>query len=169
MEPKKLSMFMLTILVVQFLSPLSHGQDLESGCPELQASDLGSTSAFSTTGLLADTGDVNPSILILQSNTVCLAQSPVRDRYHQVSVVVMYLRASDSMQVTVQVEYECIAGVWGFGTPSITFSPTADLTTVVRNDCISCIGPATAPSLLVITDEHCVGTFRVQSTACMHT
>ena len=137
------------------------------GCVELQTSDLGSTSSPTDTGLLAimlaaQSGDViNPTIQILESNNVCLAQASVRDLYRYVSVLVRYLRFSGGMApvtVTAQVEYECIAGEWGFSRPSVDFNSNATLTSLVRTDCNLCIGPATAPASFVLTDiEHCFG------------
>ena len=157
-------MLLVRVLVpsVLFLLSPCFGQD----CTELQTSDLGSTTAPSTAGLLARTlatqsGDATPSIQVLDSNVVCLAQAPVRDSYRFVSVVVRYLRSSDNMMVTAQFEYECIGGVWDFRSPAITSSPSATLSTAVKTDCFSCTDPASAPTALVVTPvEHCVGMFK---------
>ena len=133
-------------------------------CSELQSSDLGDTTAASTVGLLADTLmsvnmlAENPSVQILESNTVCLSQGSVKDTYTYVSVVVRY--TADGNESTLQVSYMCSAGTWvsTFGTYVVENNPVANFTTPLRTDCILCIDPAVAPATVVnlITEvEHC--------------
>ena len=134
--------------------PVALGQTISADCPMLQDDQLGNTSALSPEGLLpqalmAESGDADPlSILILETNTVCLGQGTVRDTYRSVSVIVSYME-SNSTEVTVQVEYQCVNGSWDM--PSVTQDPMGDLTTALRTDCALCnvSGPASA-------EEHCI-------------
>ena len=152
----------LVILLALLYSPsATNGQ----GCPELQSSDLGGTTAASKVGLLADilmrfNGlAANPSVRILESNTVCLSQAPLRDRYLSTSVVVRYI--ADGTESTSQVEFTCTAGAWApdvsNGNVFIDNSPAATLTTPARADCFLCVSPESAASLPAITTEHCLG------------
>ena len=137
------------------------------GCAELQASDLGSTTGTSNVGLLADTiaaeeGIANPIVQILEINTVCLAQSGVRDTYESTSVVVRYMRMTRvrgpgeiSEEVTGQVEYACSDGTWAFNVARIDTNPMADLATQLTRSCISCLSPVENPA--VSTLQHCLG------------
>ena len=145
----------LVILLALLLSSPSatNGQD----CPELQSSDLGNTTAASTVGLLADTLmsvnmlAANPSVQILESNTVCLSQAPLKDTYTYTSVVVRY--TADGNEATSQVEFKCFGGEWMTGS-AVESSPDAGLTTPVRIDCALCFSPTVAASTEV---EHCIG------------
>ena len=151
---------MRQLLMFWILVASTNGQT-DNRCAELQASDLGSTDSPSNTGLLATTigstsgESSNPSIRILQVNTVCLGQSQVRDRYRSTSVVVRYLR--DGAEVTAQVEYQCDAnGMWDFGnSPVVNTSSMANLMTATRTNCIICIEPTTGVPASPI--EHCAG------------
>ncbi len=150
------------MIAAALLSPVViRGQD----CPEFQPSNLGNTTAPSSVGLLADmlrvsAGDTdsNPSVQIREVNVVCLVQGTVRDTYRSVSLVVRYLRASDSMEVIAQMEYQCMSGVWEFqGSAVVTDDPLANFTTPVETDCILCIVQSAAPPLAVVTEvEHCL-------------
>ena len=150
-------LLLLWVLVVS-----ANGQ---TECTELQARDLGPTTALSSTGLLASTigataGEAsNPNIQILEINTVCLAQGAVRDRYRSSSVVVRYRRENVG-EVIAQVEYQCANGVWDSGSsPVVNINPTATLTTPLRSDCIICISPVLAQTVSVTDTEHCAGMF----------
>ena len=129
------------------------------GCPELQSSDLGDTTAASTVGLLADTLmsvnmlAANPSVQILESNTVCLSQGPLKDTYTYTSVVVRY--TADGNEATSQVEFECIGGrgEWMTGS-AVESSPEATLTTALKTECILCFNPGEASTSII---EHCIG------------
>ena len=150
-----------TLLILLVLLSPSLGQ---TECTELQARDLGSTSALSSTGLLASTigataGEAsNPNIQILEINTVCLAQGAVRNRYRSSSVVVRYRRENVG-EVIAQVEYQCVNGAWNFGSSPVvnTTNLTATLTTPLRSDCIICISPGLAQTVSVTDTEHCAG------------
>ena len=154
----------LVILLALLSSPsATNGQ----GCPELQSSDLGGTTAASKVGLLADilmrfNGlAANPSVRILESNTVCLSQAPLRDRYLSTSVVVRY--TADGTESTSQVEFACTAGAWApDGNVFIDSSPAVTLTTPARADCFLCVSPESAASLPAITMEHCLGMQKLQ-------
>lgn len=151
-------MELLQAITVFILVSVTSGQD----CRELRDVDLGDTNTPSTTGLLASalaagSGEVNPTIQILESNKVCLGQGAVRDTYGTVSLVVSYFKALN-VNLTVQVEYQCTEGVWGFDSqPSVTTAPQASLTTVLRRDCIFCLKPGLGAT--VTPEEHCAGEF----------
>ena len=144
----------LVILLALLSSPsATNGQ----GCPELQSSDLGDTTAASTVGLLADTLmsvnglTANPSVQILESNTVCLSQAPLKDTYTYTSVVIRY--TADGNEVTSQVEFKCIEGEWMTGS-TVESSPEATLTTALKTECILCFNPGEASTSII---EHCIG------------
>ena len=144
----------LVILFALLSSPsTTNGQD----CPEIQNSDLGDTTAASTVGLLADNImsvdglATNPSIKILDSNSVCLSQAPLKDTYTYTSVVVRY--EQDGTETISQHEFSCSNGQWNGGTV-IETNPTASLNSPVRTDCVLCFSPAIAASTAV---EHCIG------------
>ena len=148
------------LLLLWVLVASANGQ---TECTELQAGDLGSTTALSNSGLLTSTigataGEAsNPNIQILEINTVCLAQGAVRGRYRSTSVVVRYMRENVG-EVVAQVEYQCSNGMWGFGSsPTVDTSLTATLTTPLRTDCIICIHPDLAFTVAVTDTEHCAG------------
>ena len=146
------------LVILLALLSVTNGQ---LGCPELQSSDLGDTTAESTVGLLADTLmsfnmlAANPSVQILESNSVCLSQGS-KDKYLSTSVVVRY--TADGTESTSQVEYQCTDGAWApDDTVFIDNSPAVTLTTPVRADCFLCVSPESAASLPAITAEHCLG------------
>ena len=155
-KPLQARFVIVSTLLLRFPST-TKGQD----CPKLNSSsDLGNTTASSTVGLLADIlaavdGGANPSVQILEFNTVCLSQGILQDTYTSTSVVVRY-RGGDGNESTVQVEYECSAGMWDLSNQlAIDTMPIANLTTPVKTTCALCRhSPQTAPGT-----EHCTGTF----------
>lgn len=152
--------FLQAAAFLLFAVSVAYGQD----CPELQDSELGSTNVPST-GLLASviasvSGDASSSVQIYTANKVCLGQGTLRNMYRTVSIVVdLHLAGAVNPNMTVQVEFQCTSGMWGFGSqPSISYAPNATLATPVRTDCTICISPATAPDAVVISPiEHCAG------------
>ena len=149
--------FFLQALVILLALLSSPSATNSQGCSELQNSDLGDTTAASIVGLLADTLmsvnglAANPSVQILESNTVCLSQASLKDTYTYTSVVVRY--TADGNETTSQVEFMCSSGEWVTGTV-IETTPEASLTTPVRTDCVLCFSPTIAASTAV---EHCIG------------
>ena len=148
------------VFLIVFLWSVScaNGQQV-LGCAELRISDLGDSTAPSTQGLLATalaTGNTNPSVQLLQFNTVCLSQGSVRDRYLSVSVVVRYRR--DGMEATAQVEFQCQNNeTWIFPVQFSAFlNPSVTLSTALRTDCVACI-PQEDIYLYVTIEEHCAG------------
>ena len=149
------------VFLIVFLWSVSctNGQQVLD-CAELQIGDLGSSTAPSAQGLLAtalartEPGNTNPSVQVLQFNTVCLSQGSVRDRYSSVSVVVSYRR--DGMEATAQVEYLCQHGEWIFPMQfSASLNPNATLSTALRTDCLACSPPGN--TFVVTPEEHCAG------------
>ena len=151
-----------------FTVPTVMGQQ----CPMLQMDDLGNSSTFSSTGLLAEalvaSGEVNVSVQLVDFHMVCLGQGAMRDTFQTISVVVVYRNASDGINYTVQVEYICGIGMmWSWdilantgqgGISSLSFNPSATLLTPRRLDCSLCVNPSIAPGTLVVTTlEHCIG------------
>ena len=143
------------------LQSSANGQQV-LGCAELQIGDLGNSTVPSAQGLLAtalaraEPGNRNPSVQVLQFNTVCLSQVSVRDRYTSVSVVVRYRR--DDMEATAQVEYSCPAnGEWIFLMEfSASLNPNTTLNTALRTDCFVCEPPRES-TFNVTPVEHCRG------------
>ena len=128
----------------------------QTECTELQASDLSTDMLVSTIAMAIGEAS-NPSIRILEINTVCLAQGAVRGRYRSTSVVVRYARENVG-EVIAQVEYQCSNnGVWSFSSPVVDTNPMATLTTALRSDCIICISPVSAQTVPVTDTEHCAG------------
>ena len=152
----------------------------QNECPAIQESELGSTTTPGTSGLIADAvalGDSGsaPDILVLDSQTVCLAVGPTRDLYRYASVVVSF-NCSGSLdpgnalgistcggELTVQFDFECVAGPqWQALTlvDDNVFNPAdGSLTTSPRTDCSFCVDPAEAGSFGLTVDmaTHCAG------------
>ena len=170
--------YLLALTVILSCTPV-RGQN---ECPEIQESELGSTTTPGTSGLIADAvtlGDSGsaPDILVLDSQTVCLAAGPTRDRYRYASVVVSF-NCSGSLgpgnalgistcdgELTVQFDFECFAGPqWGraltLGGDNVFNPSDGSLTTSLRTDCSFCVDPAEAGSLGLTVDmaTHCAGT-----------
>lgn len=150
--------FLLRVLWLSFLGV--HGETTD--CPMLQESQLGNTSMLSSEGLLAaallaQSGVADVSLQILESHTVCLGQGAKRDRYRSVSLMVRYAEWSNGTEKTVQVEYQCSSGEWGFGNQtSVTSKPEGNLTTPLRTDCSLCIKPGRLGGVEVSAEEHCL-------------
>ena len=160
----KLAMVLLRALILAVSLLVSVAERQPTDCSMLRESQLGSTTAQSTAGLLPEaiaaiSGDntTSPSIQILQTNTVCLAQGRSRDTYRSVSLVVRYLETD--AEYTAQVEYQCDEGEWGFGSldPSVTMNATGTLITSLRTDCSLCYSEYLLDDLSVgSADEHCI-------------
>ena len=143
----------VSLIVLIWSVSCANGQQV-LGCAELQIGDLGDSTAPSAQGLLAtalaraESGSTNPSVQVLQFNTVCLSQVSVRDRYLSVSVVVRYRR--DGMEATAQVEYQCQINETSWIFPmqfSTSLNPNATLSTALRTDCFVCEPPGNPPAL----------------------
>ena len=143
-------LFLLSVLV---FSPSVQGQD----CARITATDLGDTAVASGVGLLADAltaaGGGPAMVQVLGINIVCEAQGSARDTYRSTSVVVQYMDMA-AMTAMVQVESQCVGGIWGAA--MLNMVPDADITTPTRTDCIICADPAVA-SGPIIGDSHCQG------------
>ena len=147
------NLVLLFLLSVLMSSPSVQGQD----CARITATDLGDPAA-SGVGLLADalnaTGGGPVMVQVIGINIVCEAQGSTRDTYRSTSVVVQYVDMATAMTAMVQVEYQCVGGIWGAA--MLNMVPDADITTPTRTDCIICADPAVA-SGPIIGDSHCQG------------
>ena len=175
-------MLLVSLFLFSVAVSLARGQE----CPEIQESELGSTTTPGTSGLIADavtSGDSGsgPDILVLDSQTVCLAVGPTRDRYRYASVVVS-LNCSGSLppgnplgistcdgELTVQFDFQCVAGPqWGraltLGGDNVFNPSNGSLTTSLRTDCSFCVDPARAGSQGLTVDmvTHCAGMLATQ-------
>ena len=137
-------------------------------CAMLQESELGDTTALSSTGLLADalaiqSGDAPLMYQLLEFNTVCLGQGSVRDTYRTISLIVRF-RDSGGTESTMQLHFQCGSGAWnipadGFGSSANAVTAAGGtLTTALRTDCFLCLDPSLAPAGQVSVEEHCLGT-----------
>ena len=173
-----LKMLLLLLILFSAAVSLARGQN---ECPEIQESELGSTTTPGTSGLIADAvtlGDSGsaPDILVLDSQTVCLAVGPTRDRYRYASVVVSFncfgsLAPGNALGIsscngdlTVQFDFECVAGPqWQraltLGGDNVFNPADGSLTTSLRTDCSFCVDPTIAGSLGLTADmaTHCAG------------
>jgi hypothetical protein len=136
-------------------------------CMELQLSDLGSTDAPTSTGLLYNAlqtilgeGGGFP-IQILESRTVCLGQGARRGLYRSTSVVVRYSGPTEGSVLIAQVDYQCEGGMWT--SPIFPNSPPEALNTTLRTDCNLCSGLTVVPSTEA---EHCVGMYMHVRISC---
>ena len=135
-------------------------------CSALQESELGNTTALSTSGLLADalafqSGEANLALQVLEYNTVCLGQGTSRDSYRSTALVVRYLQAGES-EVISQLHLQCIAGTWStnnFGSSQNALTDAdGTLSTSLRTDCFLCLEPDSAPPGQQFSMEHhCLG------------
>ena len=153
----------------------------QSECPEIQESELGSTTTPGTSGLIAEAitlGDSGsaPDILVLDSQTVCLAAAATRNRYRYASVVVSF-NCSGSLppgsplgisscngNLTAQFDFECVAGPrWGsaltLGGDNVFNPADGMIRTALRTDCSFCADPVQGGPLGLTVDmpTHCAG------------
>ena len=165
----------------------------QNECPAIQESELGNTTTPGTSGLIADAitlGDSGsvPDILVLDSQTVCLAVGPTRDLYRYVSVVVSF-NCSGSLapgnalgistcdgELTVQFDFECVAGPqWQravtLGGDNVFNPADGSLTTSLRTDCSFCVDPTIAGSFGLTVDmaTHCAGRLKNWRYVCPYT
>ncbi len=84
--------FSLVLVCLQI--PAVRGQFDGTNCTTLQESELGDTTAVTSTGLLAEalslSGDAGTTVQLLQYNIVCLAQGTARDTYRSLSLIAEY-------------------------------------------------------------------------------
>lgn len=132
-------------------------------CAILEAAELGTTAAQSTSGLLysalSSVGQGgSPPIRLVDYNIVCLAQGSGRDLYRMVSVIATYIHKVNEPPAIGQFHFQCENGAWSTNVFSnlpnslSRAAPVGNLTTPVRRDCRLCtdIIPNSAA-------EHCVG------------
>ena len=112
LESKMLGI-LFVIVSVLLLSSSCSAQD----CTEVLTDDFRNLSA--PIGQLLPDFFQLPFVIVLDSNTVCLAQGEVRDRYRYASVVVNILFPEEPINL-VHVNLQCTNGVWLLLQPNIT-------------------------------------------------
>ena len=142
---------------------------LAQSCNRITAGDLGSSSAPSSEGLVAEIlalEEQQPDlqVQILRYNLVCESIADRPDRFRFLSVVVEYLRNGSTIQS--QFEFSCgeiMPGVsmWkimvsGSTEDTVTTPPDAALNTTLRRDCHQCLSPQRSGSS-ANNPEHCLG------------
>ena len=169
------------------LALISFTNAQSQSCPPITISDLGSTTSFSSDGLVAE-GIVPPGeavvsipVRVMNHTIVCDASGNRRDTSSYVSVVVQYQCDYSSTNPTLtvcngntivirQYQFQCIdrSGqlVWAASVSGSTFfvqtlNPTATLSTPLANQCRRCIDDQQSPSNTNIDDTtHCDREFK---------
>ena len=177
MELFRLAVSLILISVLSFARA-------QIDCPPFNVSDLGTTDAPSTTGLVgaafqAVSGDPSPvSVQVDDSNIVCLRSGRTRDTYSGVSVVVNYTCTGSSRSECTgnptlsQFEFECVTGptwtanVGGSTANIITTPPDGSLSTTLRTDCGVCVSPARSGFATITNNEQHCGCEYSQDLAC---
>ena len=168
------------------LALISFTNAQSQSCPPITISDLGSTTSFSSDGLVAEgivpQGESVPSIpvRIMNYTIVCDASGNRRDTSSYVSVVVQcqcdYSSTNPTLTdcdgstiVTRQYQFQCIernggivwAAVVGGNTFFVqTLDPTATLSTPLANQCRRCIDDQQSSSTSVDDTTHCNREFK---------
>ena len=175
-------------IVVVFVGTLLLSQQVLSqtdACQRVTDEDLGSTTAFSGEGVLADA--INPSseggsepgtfrVMNDSLHIVCEAQHQIQNRYKFTSVLVSYACQSTDPRLTamcdgttvqtVQLTLGCNNNAWSATRANnanfvLTMNPTATTSTERASNCRLCVNPdhpiVTTLSLTVAQDTHCVG------------
>ena len=127
-----------------------------TNCPMLQESELGNTSAPTSSGLLAialmiSTGEQSVSIRLLEFKAVCLAQGTVNGTYRSTSVITTWEAISGIVQTT-QLDLQCDMGSWTIDTVGVPVGTL--MTTALRTDCILCLDVFRSAGVSSIM-EHC--------------
>lgn len=153
------------VVLVAFSSFLSVAAAQFLGtCPILNESDLGNTTSYTRTGLLAESlnsvGQEGEGIYqLVDYNIVCLAQGSRRDEYNMASVIASYLTPESTTLMTAQFHFQCDSGQWSIvildTSGIVTFPPEifGNLNTTLRTDCRYCHPQASTPT------EHCGGKY----------
>ena len=168
----------LTVLFVCSFLVLASSQD---ECERLVITDLGSTGAPDTIGLISEIltpegenrKDRQPTVTVLDMNIVCEAQALTQDRYSYTSVVTTFTCFSTDARITEcqahnvintqQFDFGCLHGMWiaqFFNSPThVTVNPLVTLTTEKESRCGYCTSPNHASleflNWNVTSDTHC--------------
>ena len=141
-------------LILSVCSFLAAGSNAQQGCGSITQDDLGSTSASSLQGLVAE--NVGTAVQLLRFRIACEVTGGSRDTYSQTSVVVEFM--SEGTVMRAQMEFVCMSSQWT--SDAITMPPDIDniLFTVARRDCHQCVSPITFESSAP-GNNHCLGTY----------
>ena len=174
----QLQQIFLSLLVCQRLVYYAKAQVPGLECPPFTIDLLGSTTEFSTEGLLATSltpGGEEPvtvPVRVMRFKTVCEATGVLRNTTSFVSVLVEFqcnfqsslenLQDCDGSTVlTRQYQYFCNQqNVYQIRDPTFvqTIQPTADFNTPVDTSCVRCINDRANPgSSRIDADTHCEG------------
>ena len=149
---------MKMLLLLSVYSFLAAGSNAQQGCGSIAGDDLGSSSAPSLQGLVAE--NVGTAVQLQQFRIACEVTGGSRDTYSQTSVVVEFV--SEGTVMKAQMEFACRSGQWtSLGSDAaITMPPDIDniLFTVRRRDCHQCVSPNTFGSSAP-GNNHCLGTY----------
>ena len=175
-------------IVLAFIRVLILSQQVLSQtdpCQRVSGEDLGSTTNFSSEGILADSinpsseGGSEPGTFRVESDSlhiVCEAQHPMQNRYRFTSVLASYVCQSTDPRLTamcdgatvqtVQLTLGCNNNAWSASIANnpnfvLTMNPTATTSTELASNCRLCINPdhpiVPTLSLTIAQDTHCVG------------
>ena len=177
----KLQRMQFCLLLCQGLVYIAKARNHGLECPPFTIDLLGSTTEFSTEGLLATSvtpgGEVPVTVpvRVMRFKTVCEATGVLRNTYSFVSMLVEFqcdlpghntddLRDCDGSTVlTRQYQYFCNPqNVYAISDPSFvqTLSPTVTFNTAVETACVRCIDDNISPgNPFIDADTHCDGKY----------
>lgn len=136
-------------------------------CFPLSEEDLGNTTTFSQAGLISmaliDNTTIQPEVLLLDYNVVCIAQGTMKERWRMVSGVAQYMVRGDQKPVIKQFHFQCESYGSGWtntvlnSTDFVLTAPSATTNTSNRTDCALCVSPDQLPGVGADNEQHCVG------------
>ena len=150
-------------LLAALLIALSNGQQ----CSTITQSDLGSTAAPSTSGLISSALTIgvenagNPLVQLFEYHVVCEVVAPTRGTYRYVSLIANYTINFEFR--TAQFDFGCTERndwdivVAGSSDSIVTDPPDGSFNTVPRRDCGVCISPRRLSDS--DTETHCAREF----------
>ena len=168
-------LFCQCILGLVYFTPT----DAQLACSSLTVTDLGSTTAFSTTGLIPSTlvlgGEASSPVPVQISNyrILCNASGSTRGTSSYVSVLVEFqcdfcggsgnlAMCDGTTMITRQYQFSCgagdmwVANIFGSANYVESLSPTATFTTTTSNQCRACVDDQQIPANQNIDDTtHC--------------
>ena len=138
--------------------------------------DCSVPTASDIANVITDIIEDSPAISVVELRPLCLAHGRLRGSYRYVSVLVKYTCSGSSHCPTQspaveQFESQCIEGAWSntvaYSTNNTrTANPTANFSTIARNDCSVCLSQelidASPYPFTTHTSTHCVGGYFLQ-------
>ena len=137
-------------------------------CLPLSEENLGNTTTFSQAGLISmalTDNTIQPEVLLLDYNVVCIAQGTMKDRWRMVSGVAQYMVRGNQEPVVKQFHFECESDGSGWTTTVLDSAdfvltvPNATIDISNRTDCALCVSPDQLPGFGADNEHHCVGKF----------